>query len=101
MDDAGIIPLFHVQDFVLVRPHVKGFRMLPVGQPALTGIKLNPSRVTRDRVLNVAVVGAAIPNVSFTGWREDRPCRYFAARGLNPQFPGAPPPCYHPLASCE
>ena len=39
MDDAGIIPLFHVQDFVLVRPHVKGFRMLPVGQPALTGIK--------------------------------------------------------------
>ncbi len=46
MDDAGIIPLFHVQDFVLVRPHVKGFRMLPVGQPALTGIKLKP--IPRD-----------------------------------------------------
>ena len=42
MDDAGIIPLFHVQDFVLVRPHVEGFRMLPVGQPDLTGIRLNP-----------------------------------------------------------
>ena len=42
MDDAGIIPLFHVQDFVLVRPNVKGFRMLPVGQPDLTGIKLAP-----------------------------------------------------------
>ena len=42
MDDAGIIPLFHVQDFVLVRPHVKGFRMLPVGQPDLTVIKLAP-----------------------------------------------------------
>ena len=42
MDDAGIIPLFHVQDFVLVRPHVTGFRMLPVGQPDLSGIKLRP-----------------------------------------------------------
>ena len=42
MDDAGIIPLFHSQDFVLVRPHVEGFRMLPVGQPDLTGLKLNP-----------------------------------------------------------
>ena len=46
MDDAGIIPLFHVQDFVLVRPHVTGFRMLPVGQPDLSGIKLNP--IPRD-----------------------------------------------------
>ena len=44
MDDAGIIPLYHVQDFILVRPHVEGFRMLPVGQPDLTGIKLNPIR---------------------------------------------------------
>ena len=46
MDDAGIIPLFHVQDFVLVRPHVTGFRMLPVGQPDLSGIKLRP--IPRD-----------------------------------------------------
>ena len=46
MDDAGIIPLYHVQDFVLVRPHVTGFRMLPVGQPDLSGIKLNP--IPRD-----------------------------------------------------
>ena len=38
----GIIPLFHVRDYVLVRPHVEGFRVLPMGQPDLTGIKLNP-----------------------------------------------------------
>ena len=42
MDDAGIIPLFHLQDHVLVRPHVEGFRVLPLGQPDLAGIKLNP-----------------------------------------------------------
>ncbi len=42
MDDAGIIPLFHVRDYVLVRPHVEGFRVLPLGQPDLTSIKLNP-----------------------------------------------------------
>ncbi len=42
MDDAGIIPLYHTQDFVVVRPHVEGFRMLPVGQPDLTRIMLNP-----------------------------------------------------------
>ena len=42
MDDAGIIPLFHVRDYVLVRPHVEGFRVLPVGQPDLTSVKLNP-----------------------------------------------------------
>ena len=40
MDDAGIIPLFHVQDYVLVRPHVEGFRVLPIGQLDLSGIKL-------------------------------------------------------------
>ena len=42
MDGAGIIPLYHSQDFVVVRPHVEGFRMLPIGQPDLTRIKLNP-----------------------------------------------------------
>ena len=42
MDDAGIIPLYHTQDFVVVRPHVEGFRMLPVGQPDLTRLTLNP-----------------------------------------------------------
>ena len=46
MDDAGIIPPFHVRDYVLVRPHVEGFRMLPVGQPDLTSIKLNPIQPT-------------------------------------------------------
>ena len=42
MDDAGIVPLFHVKDYVLIRPHVEGFWVLPVGQPDLTGITLNP-----------------------------------------------------------
>ena len=42
MDDAGIIPLFHVKDYVLVRPHVQGFRILPLGQPYLEEITLDP-----------------------------------------------------------
>ena len=42
IDDAGIIPLFHVKDFVLVRPHVTGFSISPVGQPSITGITLDP-----------------------------------------------------------
>ena len=37
VDDAGIIPLYHVQDFVLVRPHVTGFRMLASGPARLVG----------------------------------------------------------------
>ena len=40
MDDAGIIPLFHVKDHVLIRPHVKGFGISPFGQPDITGITL-------------------------------------------------------------
>lgn len=40
MDDAGIIPLFHVKDYVLVGPHVHGFTISPVGQPFLSGITL-------------------------------------------------------------
>ncbi len=42
MDDAGIIPLFHVKDYVLVRPHVRGFDISPYGQPDITGITLLP-----------------------------------------------------------
>lgn len=42
IDDAGIIPLFHVKEYVLIRPHIEGFRVSPVGQPDLTGIVLNP-----------------------------------------------------------
>ena len=42
VDEAGIIPLFHVRDYVLVRPHIEGFRVSPLGQPDLRGIKLNP-----------------------------------------------------------
>ena len=40
MDDAGIIPLFHVKDYVLIRPHVDGFTITPVGQPNVAGITL-------------------------------------------------------------
>ena len=40
MDDAGIIPLFHVKDYVMVRPHARGFRISPFGQPDVTGITL-------------------------------------------------------------
>ncbi len=42
MDDAGIIPLFHVKDYVIVRPHVDGFTIAPVGQPNVAGITLRP-----------------------------------------------------------
>ena len=42
MDDAGIIPLFHVKDYVLVRPHVRGFRILPLGQPYVEEVTLDP-----------------------------------------------------------
>ena len=41
MDDAGIIPIFHVKDFVLVRPHVNDFSISPVGQPSISGITLD------------------------------------------------------------
>ncbi len=40
MDDAGIIPLFHVKDYVMVRPHVRGFGISLFGQPDVTGITL-------------------------------------------------------------
>ena len=40
MDDAGIIPLFHVKEYVMVRPHVRGFGISPFGQPDVTGITL-------------------------------------------------------------
>ena len=42
MDDAGIIPLFHVKDYVLVRPHVMGFDVSPLGLPKVEGITLGP-----------------------------------------------------------
>ena len=42
LDDAGIIPLYHVNDYVLIRPHVEGLHISPVGHPDLSGIKLNP-----------------------------------------------------------
>ena len=40
MGDAGIMPLFHVKDYVLVGPHVRGFGISPFGQPDVTGITL-------------------------------------------------------------
>ena len=42
IDEAGIFPLFHIKDYVLVRPRVEGFRMSALGQPDVAGITLGP-----------------------------------------------------------
>ncbi len=42
IDEAGIFPLFHVKDYVLIRPRVEGFRMNALGQPDVAGITLGP-----------------------------------------------------------
>ena len=43
IDEAGIFPLFHVNDYMLVRPRVQGFRMNALGQPDVAGITLSPA----------------------------------------------------------
>ena len=40
IDDAGIIPLFHVKDYALVRPHVMGFDVSPLGLLEVEAITL-------------------------------------------------------------
>ncbi|MXW30593.1 MAG: peptide ABC transporter substrate-binding protein [Chloroflexi bacterium] len=42
IDEAGLFPLFHFKDYVLLRPRVQGFQMNPLGQPDVAGITLNP-----------------------------------------------------------
>ena len=42
VDEAGIMPLFHIKDYVLVRPRVQGFRFNALGQPDLAGVTLGP-----------------------------------------------------------
>ena len=37
--DTGIIPLFHIQDYVLLKPYVQGFAISPVGQPDISNIE--------------------------------------------------------------
>ena len=37
--DTGIIPLFHIQDYVLLKPYVQGFAINPVGQPNIANIE--------------------------------------------------------------
>ena len=44
MDDTGIIPLFHFRDYVILRPHVRDFRLNILGQPDLSGISLGSIR---------------------------------------------------------
>lgn len=39
LDDAGIIPLFHVHEFAPIRPYVKNFTLGPVGQPQIANIQ--------------------------------------------------------------
>ncbi len=42
IDEAGIFPIFHVNDYVLVRPRVEGFKVNALGQPDVAGITLVP-----------------------------------------------------------
>jgi len=37
-DDASIIPLFHAPNYVLTKPHVKGFAIGPLGIPLLQNV---------------------------------------------------------------
>ncbi len=37
--ETGIIPLFHVQDYVLLKPYVQGFAISPVGQPDIANVQ--------------------------------------------------------------
>ena len=39
LDDAGIIPLFHVHEFALIQPYVKNFALGPVGQPVIANVE--------------------------------------------------------------
>ncbi len=43
LEDAGIIPLFHVHEFALIRPYVKNFTVGPVGQPVIANIQYQDS----------------------------------------------------------
>lgn len=42
IDEAGLFPLFHIKDYVLVHPRVQGFRIAALGQPEVAGITLGP-----------------------------------------------------------
>lgn len=42
IDEAGLFPLFHVKDYVLLRPRVQGFQVNPLGHPDVAGITLSP-----------------------------------------------------------
>ena len=39
LDDAGIIPLFHVHEFALIQPYVRNFAVGPVGQPVIANVE--------------------------------------------------------------
>ena len=40
--DAGIIPLFHSPDYVLIKPHIQGFIIEPFGAPSLGDVIVLP-----------------------------------------------------------
>lgn len=42
VDEAGILPIYHGKDYLLVGPHVQGFGLTPLGQPDVGGITLLP-----------------------------------------------------------
>ncbi len=39
--DTGIIPLFHVQNYVLLKPYVQGFAISPVGHPNIANVEFS------------------------------------------------------------
>ena len=42
IDEAGLFPLFHVKDYVLVHPRVQGFRLTALSQPDVSAVTLLP-----------------------------------------------------------
>ena len=39
--DTGIIPLFHIKNYVLLNPYVQGFAISPVGHPDIANLKFS------------------------------------------------------------
>ncbi len=42
IDEAGLFPLFHIKDYVLVHPRVQGFRLNALSQPDVSAVTLLP-----------------------------------------------------------
>ena len=42
IEEAGLFPLFHVNDYALINPRVQGFHISPLAQPILNQVTLSP-----------------------------------------------------------